>query len=549
MKPLTLFLTGMLFWMWSSAQAGVYTVEGEMGSKVTAYLTKRFKSAGDAKGLTYTLHLPSTFSEGMNIQMIEQVSRTTAPPPTDIEESVDEYGNRVITMSWNKSIRVVQIDLQFTARLYSNFYPLQSESPYPVPVPEEMQLHLASTPHAPAGNYVINYIAGSLSRGLERERDVVVNLFLWLDRHITLARDAPREDALSVLSGRRGSERGICNLAAALLKGIGIPVRVVYGVSFQREIRLDAGDDQIYYDYPNGDRYWVEVFFPDTGWVSYDPLGTYFAATSHLIKLAAGPDAAYAADRWEVESGSLEPSGEYIYDVLEDASTLRVTGVLQPELNKMVLSAPVQFEPARSWPTLEVAAHEAGAGGGEGDERGNADRHPSGRLVVGNTDTGQRLDVTATTTRVYGQRAEVEAPMLLTSVRLSLIKFSDDGTVWVELYDDAGRAPGSLLHRTIGLSSTRIRHMMIDNPWLDFPLRDPPELLPARYWVVLRWAGSCIFNWNACGGNVLGDEADTRFLDLEHQERRWGNLANLDLNFELVGASPRDPSSDHTSPR
>ncbi|MFW6180668.1 MAG: transglutaminase-like domain-containing protein, partial [Spirochaetota bacterium] len=469
------------------------------------------------------------------------VNRSTAPHPTEVREAVDQYGNQVVTMSWNKSIRVVQIDLQFSARLYSNFYPLQSESPFPVPVPEELQLYLASTPDAPAGNYVINFIAGSLSQGLKGERDVVTNIFLWLDRYITLSRASPREDALSVLSRRRGSERGICNLAAALLKGIGIPARVVYGVSFQREIRLDAGEEQLYYDYPNGERFWVEVFFPDTGWVSYDPLGTYFSATSHLVKLAVGPDAAYAADRWTVESGSLEPTGEYIYDVLEDTSTLRVTGHRQPDFSKMVLSAPVEFVPSGTWPNLEVAAHQADAGkDGEGGGEEPARKIP-GCLVIGNPDTGQRLDVTATTTRVYAQRVMVEHPMLPTSVRLPLIKFSDEGTVWVELYDDAGRAPGNLLHRSTRISSTRIRHMMIDNPWLDFPLLDSPALEPGRYWVVLRWAGSCIFNWNACGGNVLGDEADTRFLDLEHQERGWGNLVNLDLNFELVGTPAQEP--------
>ncbi len=530
MKPLTLFLSTAALFAWSSLQAGIYTVEGEMSSTVTAYLTKRFRSSGEAKGLTYTLHLPSTSSEGLNSQMIEQVGRSTAPHPTVVEEMVDEYGNQVITMRWNKSIRVVQIDLQFTARLYSNFYPVQSESPYPVPVPEELQPYLASTSDSPAGNYVINVVARSLAQGLDRERDVVANLFLWLDRNITLSRGSPDEDALSVLRGKRGSERGICNLAAALLKGIGVPVRVVYGVSFQREIRLDAGEERIYYDYPNGERYWIEVFFPDSGWMSYDPLGTHFAATSHLVKLATGPDAAYTADQWDVESGTLELTREYIYDVLEDASTLQITSLRQPDFNKMVLSAPIEYVPVLKQPKLEVGAEE------KEDEDVTGSGKPAGRLVVGNTDIGQRLDVTATTNRIYGQRALVETPMLVHSIRLPIIKFSDEGTVWIELHDDAGNAPGDVLHRTIRLYSPRIRFMMIDNPWLEFPFQKAPVLEPGRYWVVLRSSGSCIFNWNACGGNVSGDEADTRFLDLEHKNRLWGNLVNIDLNFELVGS-------------
>lgn len=528
MRPLTLFLGTAVLCMFSSLHADIYTVEGEMSSTVTAYLTKRFKSGGDVKGLTYTLHLPSTTSEGLNTQLIDSVARSTVPHPTEMVELVDEYGNQVVKMRWNKSIRVVQIDMQFTTRLYSNFYPLRSESPYPVPVSEELKPYLSSSTEAPAGNYVINFIASSLAKGQERELDVVANIFLWLDRNITLNKANSQYDALNVLRSKCGTEQGICNLASALLKGIGIPVRVVYGVSFQREIQLEAGEEQIYYDYPNGERYWIEVFFPDTGWVSYDPLGTHFAATSHLIKIAVGPDASYASDSWKVESGSVEFTSDYIYDVLEDSSTLLISDV-QPGHKKMVLRSPIDFLPKHTQPSLEIESGE------EHDTDLKEKPIPTERVSIGSASAEQRLNVTATTTRIYAQRVVVEDPLYVTDIRLPLIKFSDEGSVWVELYNDLQHSPGKILYRTLRLSSPRIRFMMIENPWLNFPFQDAPLLSPGQYWIVLRSSGSCIFNWNACGGNIYGDEADTRFLDLDHQDRLWKNLVNIDLNFQITG--------------
>jgi hypothetical protein len=125
--------------------------------------------------------------------------------------------------------------------------------------------------------------------------------------------------------------------------------------------------------------------------------------------------------------------------------------------------------------------------------------------------------------------------VVVDAVRLPLIKFSDSGNIWLEVHSDRDGKPDELAASSLRLASTRIRFMMIEDPWLTFPLGDPLELQPGSYWFVLRSTGSCIFNWNASGGNVVGGAGDTRFLDVNDRDRGWNNLVNLDLNFQIHG--------------
>jgi transglutaminase-like putative cysteine protease len=503
-----------------------FTFSGEMSSRVTAYLTKRFKARGEAKGLTYTLHLPATSSEGFNSQLIDQVYRSFMPHPTKIEESEDEFGNQVLKLRWNKSIRVVQIDIQFSARIFSNFYPVVSESDRSQPAQEEMQIYLSSSQLSPESNYLINYVSRSVSYGTQRQVDAIKSIFLWIDENIELVTKAEASDALSVLQSGSGTEAGLCNLAAAMLKGLGIPVRVVYGVSFQKEIELNTDLELLYYIFPNGERFWVEVFVPDLGWVSYDPTGSHFATTSHLIKIAAGPDSGFAADSWEIEEGEVEFIQEFIYDVVEDESTLQYTALTDLEHARITISPPFDHQPASYQPGSEI----------ETDQQTDVPAEPEN--VIGNGFTGQRLDVTATRDRIYAQRVVIEEPFLLDRITLPLIKFSDPGKIWIELYDngpepDTSGVPVKVLVETRRLASERVRFMQLEDPWLSFPLEQEFMLEPGMYWIALRSSGSCIFNWNGCGGNVVGDGRDTRFLDLGDKSRLWGHLVNIDLNFLL----------------
>ena len=514
-------------------RAEIVTVHGEMESAVTAYLTRRFSSYSNTKNLTYKMYLPASQSEGLHTQTIDRLRKNFTPYPTEIKEFTDEYGNSGVEMAWNKEIYVIQTDLQFTARIYANLYKVDSSSPFPLAVDDRLKPFLASTDLSPSNDFMINYIGRSISYGLKREVDVVKNVFDWLDENIVLSNETGADvnhGALSVLRMQKGDERGICNLASSICKGLGIPARVVYGISFQQEIPVKTEHTTYYYEYPNDEKYWLEVFFPDLGWIPYDPVGSHFGTVSHVVKFSVGPDSDYASDHWEIEVGDIIEFKEFIFDIRSDSSNLEVHDFNPRNENRIIITPLIEdFKAYTKEPELNV---------GESEKIESAEQINENKdMIVHNSDVSRRLDVVATQNRVYAQRFTVDEPFTLTQVQIPLIKFADEGRIWIEIYTDEDGKPGSVLFKTYSIHSPRIRFMMTDNPWLSFPVgkKTDSRLDKGSYWIALRSSGSTIFNWYASCGNVIGPANDTRFRDVSLKKSHWNNIMNFDLTFQILG--------------
>ena len=514
-------------------QAEIITVQGEMESAVTAYLTRRFSSYSETKNLTYRMFLPASQTEGLHTQTIDRLRKNFTPYPTEINEFIDEYGNSGIEMAWNKEIHIIQTDLQFSARIYANYYAVDSSSTFPLAVDDRLKAFLTSTELSPSNDYMINYIGRSISYGLKREVDVVKNVFIWFDENIQMSNDTATKkdyDAHSVLRMRRGNERGLCNLAASIFKGLGIPVRVVYGISFQQEIPINTDVETFFYNYPNDEKLWLEVYFPDLGWIPYDPVGTHLGTVSHVIKFSVGPDSDYAADHWEVEIGDIIEFKEFIFDIRSDSAKLEVQNLDIGSSNSIIMSPVIEgFKAYTKEPELDVGQSE--------DSDIVKDDAGIDSMIVQNSDISRRLDVVATQDRIYVQRFTVEDPFTLTQIQIPLIKFADEGRIWLEVYADEDGKPGKVLFKTYSIHSPRIRFMMMDNPWLSFPVSKKTDayLEKGSYWIALRSSGTTIFNWYASCGNVIGPSNDTRFRDVSLKKSHWNNIMNFDLTFQVFG--------------
>jgi hypothetical protein len=177
---------------------------------------------------------------------------------------------------------------------------------------------------------------------------------------------------------------------------------------------------------------------------------------------------------------------------------------------------------------------------------GNEQGHPSQEenLVPGvegtilqNSDISHSVDRDATRVRVYTQKFHLDYPVTINEVQLPLLKLADEGKIWVEIYSDENGVPAQQLFRTYSLDSNRVRFMMVENPWLVFPVGKKTNslLAPGDYWFMLRSSGSCIFHWYASEGNVAGDKMDTLFRDVGKKRPDWKNIINCDMNFQIIG--------------
>jgi len=312
---------------------------------------------------------------------------------------------------------------------------------------------------------------------------------------------------------------------------MGIPVRVVRGLSFQKELSIKAENQTYIYNHPNGERFWVEVFFPDIGWVSYDPRGTHFGTTSHVIKLSAGPDSDHILEMWSIVEEHIDIQKEYIYDVKSDYSNIIFKGLKNGEVDKIVLTPLVtDVNEYQNEPNLDI----------EGLQIDTASEEPEAEItgmIFQNSDISHSLDLIATRNKVYAQKFSVSFPFTLTGINLPLIKFGDEGRIWIEIFADENGFPGKKLFRTYSINSPKIRYMMIENPWLSFPVGKKTDsyLQNGDYWLALRSSGNCIFNWYAREGNVIGTGNDTRYMDVSKKKQHWDNIMNMDLNFQIFG--------------
>jgi len=170
------------------------------------------------------------------------------------------------------------LEIEITSRRYLN-----TESPYPVNVgalPSDVQSYLL--PEAgwiQSDDPLIVAQAQELVSGATRQAEAVDAIVAWVRGNIRYA-GGSGNDASSVFRNRSGVCAGFSTLTVALLRAVGIPAR------YHRGCVAKWGDDG--WGWVVGDaggwHAWVELYYPDAGWVGLDPqVSTNYADTGHIF--------------------------------------------------------------------------------------------------------------------------------------------------------------------------------------------------------------------------------------------------------------------------
>jgi hypothetical protein len=161
-------------------------------------------------------------------------------------------------------------------------FPLQYQTP------EWLKVYLRPAKDTDYRKPEIRNLAIQLSKGCIYQYQVVENIIRWINTNIKyeLESGGPTS-AEDVLREKTGYCIGFSNLAIALMRALDIPARNIHG---------------IYYDYSNVDQSktehslsldgvtlhrWIEVYYPDVGWVFSDPRKSINHVDSNYIFIAA----------------------------------------------------------------------------------------------------------------------------------------------------------------------------------------------------------------------------------------------------------------------
>jgi transglutaminase-like putative cysteine protease len=148
--------------------------------------------------------------------------------------------------------------------------PLSSRAPFPSGAPREAGI--SASPERDA-------FARSLAGDAASQAEAVERILSGMASYLRYDPDRKRrQDPGSVFASRRGHCVGFSELAVDLLRRVGIPARTVQGI-----LRTKPGSDG--YEARIGGVYhrWIEVYYPDRGFVFSDPFSSINAVDSRYV--------------------------------------------------------------------------------------------------------------------------------------------------------------------------------------------------------------------------------------------------------------------------
>ncbi len=538
------------------------TVSGDMASTVR-YELKQTVSAGDEmKKLMLSFVVPDSFESPTYRQKMKTFSLSFSPEASSRIQTTDARGNTIIQAQWAEVPRTVDAVLSFDVQTAAGLAPVSSEAPFPpAKLDEDLRVYLQATDLVQVQDKAVAELARRLTSNVNTQFDAVQRVISWIVDHVRYVNLPEQYDALYALHSGKGNCQNYSHLAAALLRHVGIPVRIVNGVTLNAPFDVAWDKGTITFKMGQGRHSWIEVWFPGSGWVPYDPQNMQYFVSSRFVRIEVGLDNAETKNdglvRWiAAATAQRRPQLREVIDAefLSDAS--RVKARRETFGPKNLLLGPdvrVQFakmEPPPAPPPVPPVLP---------DERkklrfdvpfvlGNLvfpeevdfafprDTHQAGRetFEMHKTFLVETAEYVTTKATQYAQIVEFKKPARIERIALALHKFGGEGWLWVDIYEDAEGSPGKPLATT--------RMMSLDDlsgrpgyRWetFSFDQKDLPELMPGAYWIALGFSGAPVVNWFYTYGKPVGPVYGTRYKSVF--EPVWSGALHYEFNYKIEG--------------
>ncbi len=535
------------------AWAKTLVLDGALQSRIKTVQEVTFDAPKEVRTLSFRFAVPGEFSSKTTSQGIEGLSVRFSPEPKAVSEETDRFGNRFRKARWEGLRENVKITISFTVNLKAELRPAESRAPFPLSdMPEDIKVFLAPTAMVQSEDEEIVALSRKITQTARTALEAVASVLNWVADNIKYTYNPPNYDALYTLETGKGNCQNLAHISMALLRAAGIPSRIVGGIAISRQWKVPLENGFLVQDMGQGGHAWMEVYFPDEGWLPYDPQQSrQFTSTRH-IRQTHGLDSTDINDSWSA-APYLPEYGERIEaSFLTDETDIRL--VSQKDAPAVYIASndfrarPVSAPPAVVTPPPAIEPPPALA------PPLPAPPEKKGPLEFGNTDFPTLVNAYqaagneavrildketaeyATSRHVYAQ-AFTAGEISLESVSLAMRKFGGDGTLFIDIVKDEGGRPGLSGLRSMPLPLSGIAKRP-GYYWVDFTFARRGEPLPAlkagRYWIVLRHSGEAVMNWFYIPGNPYGDGDDTRSTVKGY---KWEDLLNYDFVFKVKGTT------------
>ncbi len=556
------FLSLILILLWGfPCLAENYVLVGQMGSDIRYELQQRVTHGSDTEKVELRFVVAQSFESPTYYQEVYNFQLELSPQPREKKKSRDERGNQIITAIWQKPRQDITTTISFKARMQTKLQTLQTAAPFPLDrVPPETEPYLTATAQVQSSHPQIRRLAAELTQGVTTEFDAVQQIITWIVDHLSYVNPSPEHDALYALQIRKGNCQNFSHLSAALMRAGGIPVRIVNGVTLNQPYSFSRERGVLTFKMGKGRHSWIEVWFPELGWVPFDPQQTELFVANRFLRIEIGVDNNETINdgllRWvQLPLKKGKPrlqesiSADFVTDQVELRGSRKNYGPRNLLLSPRVEAAFKEIQVAPPPPPPVISEREKRHlrftvpflyGNLEFPEnidfafpRGPASPAGVNSFQMTRSFLVETAEYVTTKLIQYAQVFELRKPVKLKEIGLALHKFGGDGQLWVELLQDNQGKPGG----PIGTSDFLDLNTLDAKPgyrWVDFDFsRDHPVLMPGYYWIALGFTGRPIVNWFYTYGKPVGPVEGTRYKGVYQGD--WSGALGYEFNYRVVG--------------
>lgn len=556
-----LILIVMLLTFSSSLYGENYLLNGGQTSRIQYKMVQTVEPNPAIHTLNLSYVVPATYQSPTYNQTIANVNFDFSPQPQNREEYTDERGNKVIKVSWQKPTATIRSVISLLADNKTILQEIKTTTPFPFSnVPQDVQPYLTATKQVPVTDPAIIAKAKELTAGSKTEFDAVQRILSWVIDHMNYVLTPQDYGAMYSFKTGKGNCQNYSHLSAALMRAVGIPARIVNGITLKQPYAIKMKNGSMTLKMAEGRHSWIEVYFPDLGWVPFDPQQTQLFVSNRFIRVEVGLDNEETSQdgliRWtQVRSELASPQFEetiessFLGDTVDLSAqkqtygpskmlfTPSVSATFQPvalvkepppppkipteQLAKLTYSKPIMLGNLEFPKDVDFLA-----------TRGPAQQTDGNNFEMRKNFLVETAEY-VTEQSQYAQVFVLNKPMDVRKVGIVLHKFGGSGFLWLELLKDEDGLPGA----TIATSEMISVDQMKFNPgydWVDFDYSsDVPKLSPGRYWIALGFTGRPILNWFYSYGKPVGPADGTRYKTI--LDTQWSNSLNYEFNYRVLG--------------
>jgi hypothetical protein len=570
MKKRILFL--VLLCSLATAQAENYLINGGQESQINYQMEQHIAPAPGTQKLILSYVVPLTFASPTFNQKVSQFRIDFSQNPSSREDDQDQRGNKIVRLTWNRPSGVITSKITLATQNSTGLKALQTRAGFPLSgLPADVQTYLASTQQVAANHPDIAGKARQLTANSKTEFDAVQQIISWVVDRMSYVLVPESYDALYSFRTGKGNCQNYSHLASALLRAVGIPARIVNGITLKQPYDVDVGDGILTLRMAQGRHSWIEVWFPDMGWVPFDPQQTQLFVSNRFIRVEIGLDNEETSNdgliRWTQSSASGGPpqfeeviEAGFIGDRINlnaqkqaygpkkllfsppvDATFTKIAmapppppQVAAPQINQPKPIAPRRYAEADYKKPLIIGNLEFPRNMDFVSTRGPAKQAADGQMEMRKNFMVETAEYVTTQGNQYAQTFILDKAIKVTKVGLALHKFGGDGQIWIELLKDDGKGKPTDVIAASDIIPVGQMKFAPGYDWVDFDLsKDAPALSPGRYWIALGFTGSPIINWFFTYGKTVGPADGTKYKTMF--DDTWSRSLAYEFNYRVVG--------------